>query len=36
MGHSRGIIVLILTVGLVSFLIACGGGNSAVAMVATV
>src|SRR5579862_4194257 len=28
MGHSRGIIVLILTVGLISILIACGGGNS--------
>jgi Glycoside hydrolase family 44 len=28
MGHSRGIIVLILTVGVVSFLVACGGGNS--------
>ena len=28
MGHSRGIIVLILTVGLISFLVACGGGNS--------
>ena len=28
MGHSRGIIILILTVGLISFLVACGGGNS--------
>ena len=28
MGHSRQVIVLILTVGVVSLLIACGGGNS--------